>query len=314
MQPLYHGAGSYVAPVWIRGATHVIVSDFDPEIILEAIEKEKVTVLKTIPTLLIRLIGHPDIKKRDLSSLRTIVYGASPMPTGKLKEAISIFGPILIQTYGQSEAPNTITLLKKEDHIIKGTPQEVARLSSAGRPYSEVEVRIVDEKGNDVPPGVEGEVIVRGDVTMGGYWMDPIKTAETFRDGWIYTGDIGRWDELGYLYLVDRKGEMIISGGLNIYPSEVEQVLNEHKAVLEAAVFGVPDESWGESVKAVVVLKPGFKASEQELIEFCRNSLPGYKKPKSVEFRDTLPKSGAGKILRKALKDEYWKGYDRRIH
>jgi acyl-CoA synthetase (AMP-forming)/AMP-acid ligase II len=309
LQPLYHAGGVFIMPCWVRGATHVIVPRFDPEIAFPAIEKERVTIIKTVPTVLQRLVEHPDRMRYDLSSVRTIIWGGSPMPKEKLKEAIDAFGPILIQNYGQTEAPMTDLILTKEDH------KDEAKLESAGRLYTMVEAKIVDDSGKEVGTGELGELILRGDHLMTGYWNRPAElTTETLRDGWIYTRDIARKDEKGYFYLVDRKSDMIVSGGLNVYPNEVEQVLYEHPAVSEAAVIGVPDEQWGEGVKAVVVLKPGAKATAGDLIEFCKDKLASYKKPRSVDFVDSLPKSGTGKILRREVKEPYWKGHGRRIH
>ena len=315
LQPLYHGAGLFVLGAWIRGLKHVTVARFDPEIAFEAIEKEGVTVIKTVPTVLIRLLNHPDIDKHDLSCVDTIIYGASPMPVDRLKEGIRRFGPVFVQGYGQTEAQGTVTFLSKEDHKLEGTAQETARLASVGKAYTYVDVRVVDDSDKEVATGEPGEVIVRGDHIMKSYWKLPKEqTDEKLRDGWIYTGDIGKMDEQGYLYLVDRKGSMIISGGLNVFPSEVEQVLYRYPGIVEAAVFGIPDEQWGEAIKAVVVLKPGVKATEESIIAFCKRELAHYKVPRSVEFRDTLPKSDTGKILTKELSEPYWKGHEKRVH
>lgn len=207
-----------------------------------------------------------------------------------------------------------VCLLKKEDHIIEGTPEQVARLASIGRPYTMVQVKVADEEGREVPPGELGEILVKADHIMTGYWRNPQATQETLKDGWIYTRDIGRMDEKGYIFLVDRKSEMIISGGLNVYPQEVEQVLYQHPAVLEAAVFGVPDEKWGETIKAAVVLKAGMRVTADELIEFCKTRLASYKKPTSVDILAELPKSDTGKILRRAAREPYWRGHQRKIH
>lgn len=314
LQPLYHAVGWFILPCWIRGTTHVIVPEFHSEIALDAMERERVTVLKTVPTVLVRLVAHPDIRKRDLRSVRTIIYGASPMPIEPLKQAIQIFGPVFIQNYGQTEAPMTISILQKEDHVIEGEPEKTARLTSVGRPYTMLEVRVVDDDGKDVAVGEMGEVIVRGDHMMKEYWQLPQETAETIKGGWLYTRDMAKLDKDGYIFLVDRKSEMIISGGLNIYPNEVEQILYQHPAILEAAVFGVPDKDWGEAVKAVVALKPGMAATQEEIIEFCKANLASYKKPKSIDFMANLPKSPEGKVLRRTLREPYWKGYEKRIH
>lgn len=314
LQPMYHAVRPFFIPCWIRGVTHVIVSDFHPETTFDAIEKEKVTVIKTVPTVLIRLASHPDVRKRDLKSIRTIYYGGSPMPVEKLREAISVFGPVFVQNYGQSESAMTVCFLGKEDHVVEGDPKKVARLASIGRPYSWVEVKIEDDNGKEVASGERGELIVRGDHNMMGYLNMPEESKETLKDGWIRTGDIAVMDDEGYLFLVDRKKDIIISGGENVYPSEVEQVLHQHPAVMEACVFGIPDEQWGESVTAAVALKPGMKAKEEELIDFCKQRLARYKSPKKITFHDNLPKSGMGKIPRRELQAPYWKGLERRIH
>jgi long-chain acyl-CoA synthetase len=221
---------------------------------------------------------------------------------------------VFSQLFGQTETLN-VAVLRKEDHKVEGSAKEVKRLESAGKPLGQGETRIVDEHGRDVPLGEVGEILARSDRMMSGYWGMPEETAETIEeDGWLHTGDVGRMDEDGYIYLVDRRKDMIISGGENIYSREVEEVLYVHDAVLEAAVVGVPDKKWGESVKAVVVLKDGAQASEDEIIDFCKEHLASYKKPRSVEFWDSLPKTGSGKIKKAEIREGYWKGQERRIH
>lgn len=306
LQPLYHGAGWRILPVWIRGATHYVVHRFEPEIALDLIEKERITVIKTIPMVILRLLDYPDIKKRDLSSLRAVIFGASPMPVERFKQAIEIFGPIFIQGYGQTEAPVTICALKKEDYAVADDPRKVKHLSSVGRPYTMVKVKVVNEAGKEVVPGELGEVIVQGDHMMTGYLNRPDATAETIRNGWIYTRDMATVDEAGYIYLTGgRKSDMIITGGLNVYPNEVEQVLYQHPAVAEAAVIGVPDPQWGEAIKACIIIKAGYQVSEEEIIEFCQERLASYKKPRSVDFVAEFPKNAAGKILHKELRRKY---------
>lgn len=302
LQPLHHGAGWFIFPVWVKGITQYIVPDYHPETAFEAIEKYKITAIKTVPTVLLRLLDSPDIRKRDISSVRTIIYGGSPMPVDRLKEAIGIFGPVFVQIYGQTEAPVTITRLTKEDHI------GGERLNAVGRPCTLVHVRVVDDDRQDVAPGVLGEVVLRGDHQMVGYLNRPEATAETIRDGWIHTNDLGTVDKEGYVYLTGgRKTDMIITGGLNVFPIEVEQVLYQHPAVSEVCVIGVPHPTWGESIKACVVLRPGQSAGEQELIEFCKDRLASYKKPQSIDFLPELPHNAAGKIsyaeLRKLYQD-----------
>jgi len=236
------------------------------------------------------------------------------MPVDKLKEALETFGSRLAQSYGQAEALMAITHLTVAEHVLQGPEKEVRRLASAGRPYTTVEVRILSERGEDVKPAEVGEVIVKGKIAMKGYWNNPEATAETIKDGWVYTGDLGTTDDEGYIYLVDRKKDMIISGGYNIYAREVEDVLYTHPAIAEAAIIGVPDEEWGESVKALVVLASGMSATEQELIQFCRERLASYKKPKSVDFVPELPKTSVAKIDKKKLRAPYWAGQERAIH
>ena len=312
LQPIYHAVSSFVFPCWIRGVTQILAPHFDAEVIFPLIEKENVTIIKTIPTLINRYIAHPDIRKYSFDKIRSIIYGASPIATDKLKEAIHIFGQVFVQNYGQSEAPLTLCCLRKEEHVIEGKPEEVALLASVGRPYTMVKLRIADDQGKEVGHGEVGEIIIQSDHAMMGYLNRPEETRAKLINGWIHTGDIGKIEN-GYVYLMDRKGEMIISGGLNIYPNEVEQAVNGHPAVLEACVFGVPDEKWQEAVKAAVVLKPGMTATADEIIEFCKERLASYKKPQSVDFMDSLPKNAQGKILRRELRAPYWKQYTRTI-
>jgi acyl-CoA synthetase (AMP-forming)/AMP-acid ligase II len=312
--PITHASGGMILPFIIRGACNLILRTFDIKLLVETIEKQKVTHLFTVPTMLNFMMAYPDLKKYDLSSIQMIIYGASPMPVERIKQALEIFGPVLVQGYGQTETASGFTFLSKEDHLFSGDAKRQRRLASAGLPSPECEVRVVNEKGEDVTPGEVGEIIERGDDSMLGYWKDPELTAETLRNGWVYTRDMATVDQEGYIYIVDRKSDMIISGGFNIYPSEVENALHMHPAVFEAAVIAVPDEEWGESVKAVVVLRPGTKATEEEIIEHCKKHLASFKKPKSVEFVSELPKNPYGKVLRRKLREKYWAGQERMVH
>lgn len=305
LQPLYHGAGWFVLPCWVRGVTQVIMARYDPELVFDAIEKERVSVIKTVPTVLVRLLNSPEIRKPNLKSIRTIMYGTSPMPEERLKEAIRIFGSVFVQLYGQVEAAITISLLRKEEHIVEGSAEEVHRLASAGRPYTFVDVKIVNDEGEEVATGEKGEVILKGDQVMTGYLNREQETKATLRNGWLYTRDIGVRDEGGYIYLVGRKNDMMITGGLNVYPNEVERVLYMHPAVSEAAVIGIPDQEWGETIKACIVLRDGKHVTEDEIIGFCKEHLSSYKKPRSIDFMNELPKSTLGKILRRELRQKY---------
>jgi acyl-CoA synthetase (AMP-forming)/AMP-acid ligase II len=308
VSPLTHGGYTMVLPIMLRGGCGIILPGFDVETLFETIEKKKVTHLLLVPTMINMMLNHPDIGKYDLTSLRTIFYSASPMPVERIKQAIEAFGPVLIQGYGCTESSALVTCLSKNDHIVQGDARKMERLASCGTPIMLCDVRTVNEDGDNVGPNEVGELIERGDDTMLGYWKDPELTADTIKDGWLYTRDMAKVDENGYIYIVDRKADMIISGGYNVYPSEVEGVLYRHPAVYEASVIGVPDDLWGEAVKAIVVLKKGMKVTEDDLIRFCKKHLAGFKKPKSVEFFDTLPKNSSGKILRRELRKRYWPG------
>jgi len=297
-----------------RGATNIILPRFDEHEILETIERERVTSLLLIPTMLYRLLMVPDLQSFDLSSVRRIWYGTAPMAVEKLTEAIRVFGNVFRQNYGMTEIAQPITYLGPEDHVIDGAPTQKRRLSSAGRPAMGVEVKVVNENGQPVEPGRVGEILIRSNKLMKGYWKKPEETAEAFEGGWFHTRDMAMVDEDGYLYIMDRKSDMIISGGFNIYPREVEDVIMSHPGVAEAAVIGVPHEMWGEAVKAMVVLKDGVLLTDAEIIEHCRKSLASYKKPASIDFIKEIPKNLYGKVDRRVLKEPFWKGHDRWVH
>jgi long-chain acyl-CoA synthetase len=315
--PMFHLATfPAVINITLNGGAHAILPKFDLKNLMEAIERDRVTSMMLVPTMVNFLINHPDIGKHDLSSLRRITYGAAPMPLELLKRAMKVFpGVEFFQGYGQSESSPLLTTLIPEDHIIEGPERITRRLASCGRPVIGVEVEVVDEKGSLVKPGEVGEVVARGPNVMMGYWKRPEETETTLRGGWLHTGDMATIDEDGYIYLVDRKKDMIITGGENVYSTEIENVIYQHPAAHEAAVIGVPDEKWGEAVKAIVTLKDGSSLTESELIGFCASRLADYKVPKSVEIRDgELPKSATGKILKKELREPYWQGQNRRIN
>jgi long-chain acyl-CoA synthetase len=314
LQPLSHGAGFFVLPFFVKGATNVLVPEFRASLIFETIEREKVSVLKLVPTMLYQLMEYPEKYRYDLSSLHSIIYGGSPIAVPRLIEAIQFFGKKLVQLYGQAEAPMCISTFAKGDHIIDGSKEAIKRLSSAGKPCVNVEVRVVDERGKDVKVGEVGEVIVRGYHVMKGYWNLPDATTEVLKEGWVYTGDLGYFDAKGYLFLVDRKRDVIISGAFNIYPKEIEDIIVTYPKVKEVAVISVPDEKWGEAVKAIVVPKEGTEILEQEIIDYCRDHMASFKKPKSVDFVKELPRNPYGKVQKAVLMEPYWEGFDRRIH
>lgn len=309
--PLAHGSGLYSIPLTAKGVSSIISASksFDPPTLLSTIQEKKVTVLPFLtPTMIKMLLIYPQNSAYDTSSLRCVVYGGSPMYEEDLKAAMARFGPVFVQIYGQGEAPMTITYLPNEWHMGNAAGPRAKALISAGIARTDVRVKIFDENDAELSPGSMGEIVVEGDVVMKGYWKDPKATSETLRGGWLHTGDLGYLDEDGYLFIMDRKKDMIKSGGANIYPREVEEALLRHPAVQEVAVFGVPDPVWGESVKAMVVRKPGSQASEADLIDFCKEQIASYKKPKSVEFTDSIPKNAFGKVLKRELRDKYWAG------
>jgi acyl-CoA synthetase (AMP-forming)/AMP-acid ligase II len=311
--PLTAASNSLVLPHFFRGAANAIIDGPEFHHFFETVERIKATTTLMVPTLINMVLNHPALDQYDLSSLRLIYYGSAPMPQTLIRRALKKFGPIFAQFYGMAEAL-PVSMLYPWEHRLEGTPQELKRMSSAGRPCLASDMRIVNEKGEDITPGEVGEIIHKGDHVLSEYWQKPEATAESFREGWFYSGDMATFDEDGYIYFMDRKKDMIISGGYNIWPSEVESVLYQHEAVLEAAVVAIPDEKWGEVVKAVIVLKPGKTATAEEIINFCKSNLAGFKAPKSIDFTGDLPKNPAGKILRKIVRERYWEGQERRVH
>ncbi|MBP88350.1 MAG: AMP-dependent synthetase [Planctomycetaceae bacterium] len=312
--PLSHGSGLYALPNIGRAATHVFLelTSFDPDSVLETIQSQRVTNLFAAPAMIKRLVDCPAIDHTDVSSLKAFVWGGAPMMVEDLQQAITKF-PNMVQIYGLGETPMTITYLPRRDHVLGGSDAQTKRLASAGIRRTDVDVAIVD--GNDcfLAVGEMGEIVTRSDVMTKGYWRDPEATTETLRRGWLHTGDLGYFDEDGYLFLMDRSKDMIISGGENIYPREIEEVLAQHPAVCEVAVIGVPDKQWGEAIKAVVSLVPGQDVTEEALIAFCKSRIASYKKPKSVDFVAELPKNNYGKIVKRDLREPYWRGHQRSI-
>ncbi|MGH2795283.1 MAG: AMP-binding protein [Actinomycetota bacterium] len=308
--PLTHMTSIFVLPTWIRGGSNVLLTGLDPSLWFSTIEKEKITGTAIVPTILYMLMENPAISEHDLSTLETMVYGGSPMAPEKLKQGLEVFGRIFLQGYACSEG-GAISVLPKRDH----TPDRPDRLGSAGRPVVTAEVLLVDpESGEPVPEGEPGEIAVRSSHHMASYW-DPSKNAETMRpDGYVLTGDIGKFDADGYLTIVDRKKDIIITGGFNIFPRDVEDVIFEHPAVQEVAVIGVPDEKWGEAIKACVVLKYGQQASAEEIIALVKQKKGSVYAPKSVDFVPAIPQTPQGKHDKKVLRAPHWKGTQRAVH
>ena len=310
--PLYHVGGLAYA-LWNldAGARTVIVREPVPSALLDVIEAQGITDTFIVPALLAAVLADASLPSRDLSRLRHVLYGASPMPAPLMRACLARFPGVLGQVYGMTELSGAVTYLSPEDHADASHPE---RLMSAGKPYPGVEPRVVDASGVDVEPGALGELWVRSAQCMAGYWNKPEATAETLVEGgWLRTGDVARIDSGGFVYLEDRVKDLIISGGENVYPAEVERVLAEHPAVAEVAVIGVPDEKWGETVKACVVPAPGATVSLAELEALSRAHLAGYKRPTSVDVLEALPRNATGKILRKDLRAPYWEGRERRV-
>jgi acyl-CoA synthetase (AMP-forming)/AMP-acid ligase II len=304
MMPMFHvGAKDMsLGQSWRAGAIY-LHRDFDPELILRTIQNERITITHMAPTMIQMLLDHPKIDDFDLSSLRMIVYSAAAMPTALLRRGLEKLGPVFLQMYGQTEGSGTI--LPIEAHQPDGDARDVRRLQSIGIPFPGVRIRVVDDAGQDCATGEAGEILIRGPIMMQGYWNNSNASIETLRGGWLHTGDVGKFDEDGYLYLVDRKKDMIVSGGENIYSREVEEALYQHDSVANAAVIGVADEKWGEAVRAVVQLREGASVSAPELIAHCRTLIAGYKCPKSVVFADELPKLPSGKINKIAIRRDH---------
>ncbi|MEH6821790.1 MAG: AMP-binding protein [Dietzia psychralcaliphila] len=312
--PMTHTAGMFSLQTTARGGTVVVLERATPELILPAIQQHRITELFLPPTVVYRLLEVLSREDYDTSCLRYLMYAAAPMSVEKLKEGIRRLGPVFIECYGQMEAPAAISFLRPVEHMDGNEPAADGRLASCGRPYPLVEVQIKDPvTGTRLGTGETGEICVAGDLLMKGYYNDPAKTAETIVGGWLHTGDLGHLDEQGYLYLTDRKKDLIISGGFNVYPGEVEQVVWGHPAVEDCAVVGAPDLDWGERVTAVVELKPGQDVTAEELHELCRTSLGPVRTPKDFVFVERLPRSVNGKVLKKDVRETFWADAEQRI-
>jgi long-chain acyl-CoA synthetase len=312
--PMFHLADmGFAMPHWIEGNTHSIITAFSPELVLDTLERDRVTHLLLVPTMIQMLVDHPSMRQpRDLSALQTIFYGASPISESVLDRAMQALpGVSFIQAYGMTELSPLATIVPPLYHTPEG--RKLGKLRSGGRASFCTEVRVVDPEDREVPRGTVGEIVVRGPNVMQGYWNKPEQTAQALRNGWMHTGDGGYMDEDGFIFVVDRLKDMIISGGENVYSAEVENALAQHPAVAACAVIGIPSAEWGETVHAVVVHKPGASVSAEELIAHCKALIAGYKCPRSVVFREALPLSGAGKILKTELRKPYWDNQARNV-
>jgi long-chain acyl-CoA synthetase len=312
--PAFHLADAWANfAVTLAGGRHVFLPQFAPEPFLQTVATERITVTLLVPTMITALVTHPAARDFNTSSLRTIFFGASPMPAERLRAAMSTFGCEFSQWYGMTEAYPAVAHLPARELDLDGSPQVAKRVLSCGRQATGVQVRVVDAAGKEVQPGEVGEIVIKGPVLMSGYWRNPEATAAALRGGWMHSGDGAAVDEDGYIYIVDRLKDMIITGGENVYTTEVEDVLYRHPAVLECAVIGVPDDRWGERVHAVIALRIGEQATADDLVAFARSQIAGFKCPRSVEFVDALPKTGSGKIQKAVLRAPYWAGRERQV-
>ncbi|MCE2392693.1 MAG: long-chain-fatty-acid--CoA ligase [Proteobacteria bacterium] len=313
VSPMYHASGFFgFCHAAAVGASLRVMADFDAVEAVRILDEERIVRASFVPAVIQAMLSEvPGVERREFADLRAVSYGGSPIAESTLRRALRVFGCDFIQSYGMTELPCS-TYLGPAEHreALEGRPE---LLLSVGRAAPGSELKIVGEDGRELGPGQIGEICSRGPQVMSGYWNRPEDTRSALRDGWMHTGDAGSLDEDGYLYVKDRTKDMIVSGGENIYPREVENVLFDHPAVADAAVIGVPSERWGETVKAVVVLAPGAGASEDDLIEFCRGRIAGYKRPRSVDFVAELPRNASGKVLKRELREPYWTGRDRRV-
>jgi fatty-acyl-CoA synthase len=306
--PISHVAGTKVVPTLMRGGTVHMLKGFDPTAVLATIAREKINFTLLVPTMIYVLLDHPALSKTDLSSLELLLYGASPMAPSRLLEAIERIGPVFSQLYGQTEC-YPVSVLRKADH----DPSQPELFLSCGFPIAGCEAKILDDQDCEVPTGQAGEICVRASHVMAEYWRRPEQTAETLKNGWLHTGDVARADERGYMFILDRKKDMIVTGGFNVFPREVEDVLATHADVAVVAVIGIPDDKWGEAVTAVIVPKPGTLPSERELIDLVKQRKGSTHAPKQVKFVSELPMTGVGKVDKKALRTKFWAGRERLV-
>lgn len=309
--PMTHAAGVLAMMLMPGGATNIVMQQPDPLEIMRRIEADSVTHLYLPPTLLYLMLAHPEVRRFSYRSLRYFLITAAPVAPERLREAVAVFGPVMAQCYGQSEAPMICAFFPPAE--IAAAAGDDAALSSCGRATILTRLAVMDANGALLPEGEVGEIVVQGGLVMRGYLDDPAATADASRHGWHHTGDIGRIGPDGMVFLLDRQKDMVITGGFNVYPAEIERLILSHPAVQDCAVIGVPDPKWGEAVKAVIELKPGAQATEAEIIALCRSALGGVKTPKSVEFREALPRSPVGKLLKRSIRDEYWAGRARAV-
>jgi acyl-CoA synthetase (AMP-forming)/AMP-acid ligase II len=313
VMPLFHvGAKIEQLGVSLLGGTTVLHRNFDVDAVLETIAAEKISAALLAPIMIQRIVDNPRVGSYDMSRLRCVHYASAPMPTPVLKRALELFGPIFIQMYGMTECQG-LTLLKKHQHRPDGNSDDIRRLSSVGQAAFGCAVKIVAPNGAEAGPHVLGEICLGTFAVMQGYWNNHAATIATLRDGWMHTGDVGYLDDEDFLFIVDRKKDMIISGGENIYSWEVEEAIRTHDSVAEVAVIAVPDANWGEAVKACVVLKHGASTTAQELIDHCRTKIASYKKPKTIDFMQELPRLAPGKVDKKALRSPYWASMDKQV-
>ena len=310
--PLSHAAAAFFIPVLQKGGAFYVMQGFSPDAFFDMVEQHRITATMLVPVMLYFLLDSPRAQSADMSSMQSIFYGASPMSPARLRQAIELWGQVFYQFFGQSEAPMVVANMRRQEHDL-GKPE---RLGACGRPSPWVPLALLDTEGNPVANGEPGEICVRGPLIMTGYKDMPEATAQAFAGGWLHTGDVGRLDEDGFLHIVDRTKDMIVTGGFNVYPREVEDVLNRHSAVQQVAVIGVPDAQWGESVKAVVVLKPGITADDAltaELKQLVKDAKGSVQAPKSVDYLDAIPLTPVGKPDKKAVRARYWSDQQRSV-